>query len=130
MWVVPDASFHRAFRTYKRQAKTRSLSFDLTLEDFKKLVAQNCYYCGQEPELNSYSSDSKIRIPMNGIDRDNSSLSYAKENCFPCCGMCNLAKLDYTKEKFLNWIHRVADYQRLNTPDEPDWLAELEEEAA
>jgi hypothetical protein len=110
--IVADASFHRAFRTYRRQGKIRELGFDLSLEDFKKIVTQNCSYCGQKPALNSYSEDSKIRIPMNGIDRKDSNLGYTVENCIPCCGTCNLAKLDYPEEFFLRWAHRMASFQR------------------
>lgn len=140
--VVPDASFHRAYRTYKRQGRVRGLAFEIPLEEFKKLVVQNCSYCGQEPALNSYSEDSKIRVPMNGIDRKNSKLPYTLENCIPACGTCNKAKLDYSEQDFLKWVNRTAVFQidRLikstsKTPgiciegvSKPDEEFELEEE--
>ena len=140
--VVEDASFHRAYRTYKRQARTRNLKFELSLEEFKNIVIQPCFYCGQLPVLNSYSSDSKIRIPMNGIDRRKSDQSYTPENCIPCCGTCNLAKLDHAEQDFVSWTIKVAEFQHTKLihgiskepatvhygkpKPEDEWLSELE----
>lgn len=120
---VPDSAISRAFRTYMRQAKIRGLDFDIPKDRFKELILLDCYYCGLPPEVNSYSEEAKIKVPMNGLDRVNSDLPYTETNVRPCCKMCNLAKLDYPEHVFLNWIHRVADFQKNQI--ESDWLSDI-----
>lgn len=110
--ISQDAAFGRSIKAYRQQAKRRDLDFNLSFEEFKNLSIQDCHYCGREPMLNSYSSDVVVKIPLNGVDRVNSDLSYSLDNCVPCCGMCNRAKLDYPKDLFFAWIHRVSDFQR------------------
>ena len=110
-YCVPEAALHRAYRTYKRGAIRKQVSFSLTFPDFSALVTQSCTYCGEEPSVNSYSADVKTKVPMTGIDRRNSDLGYFEENCVPCCGTCNLAKLDTSEADFKAWIQRV--YQHL-----------------
>lgn len=110
--VNPDSSTRRAFGMYARQAKSRSLSFELTFEQFKDMVTENCFYCGVEPRANSYSSESSVSVPMTGVDRLDSSLGYSPDNCVPCCGTCNKAKLDRTPQEFIDWIRRAADHLR------------------
>ena len=36
------------FSDYKHQAKTRGFIFDLTFDEFLKIVNSSCYYCGGE----------------------------------------------------------------------------------
>lgn len=134
--TTEDAAINRALRTYNRQADRRGLRFELSKEQFSALVRRNCFYCGKEPAVNSYSEDSKVKIPMTGVDRKDSSSDYTIDNCVPCCGMCNLAKLDYPRDVFLEWIQRVANHQNRikavqivdTKPEEDDWLAEMETE--
>lgn len=108
--VNPDGAFVRAFRTYIRGAESRGFSFLLTFEQFKDLVCRRCFYCGAEPEVNSYSDESKVPVRITGIDRRDSSLGYVLENCIPCCGTCNLAKLDTSESDFICWIKRAAKW--------------------
>lgn len=127
---VADSAISRGFRTYKRQARDRNKDFALDFKQFKHMVAENCFYCGKEPEINSCSSDCAIPVPMNGIDRYDNNLDYTFENCRPCCIMCNLGKLDYTIEQFIDWTHRVSDFQKNNmtNPADDEWLDGVGEE--
>ena len=84
------------FSYYKRGAKKRQKSFELTLDEFEKLIDGECVYCGH--------------APAGGVDRVDSNKGYAADNCASCCTTCNLAKLDTTAEEFKDWIKRVYSH--------------------
>jgi len=105
--VLPEklSVLHRIFRTYKRSAKDKKLSFNLTLEEFDDILQKNCEYCGETPK--EYNDGYR----RNGIDRIDSSIGYHQSNIVPCCEMCNRAKLDYTQSSFFEWVKKI--YQNL-----------------
>jgi hypothetical protein len=43
-----------------------------------------------------------------GIDRMNSDLGYIEGNMVPCCGICNITKMDYSAEEFISRAYRVV----------------------
>jgi hypothetical protein len=106
-YCVPDSALSRAYRTYKRGANKKEVSFQLTFPEFVFLTKQSCSYCGAAPSVNSYSEDAKVKVPMNGVDRVDSAQGYSLINCVPCCTTCNLAKLDTNVVEFMAWIQRV-----------------------
>ncbi len=125
-----EVSFKVLHTSYKKRAEIDELEFKLTLEDFKKIVSQNCAYCGLEPKkYNTYVHDGNksraIRqesvdrawIKANGIDRIDPDIGYILENCTPCCSQCNYAKSDYTKEEFLEHNKRLYNYQKAKNVD-------------
>ena len=73
------------YGTYKTSAKTRAISFDLTMEEFLTYWQADCSYC-------------KRPIPTVGIDRIDSDIGYTLANCVPCCTICNLMKSDHSLE--------------------------------
>lgn len=79
--------------SYKGNAKTRNLKFDLSLEEVKLLVDSDCYYCG----------DSNSR----GIDRVNNNDYYHKNNVIPCCKTCNFMKNNSTTQDFFKKIKEI-----------------------
>ena len=89
------------YANYKGSAKRRGIKFELTLEDFKVLWQQPCYYCGG-------------LIDTIGVDRINSSLNDTLDNIRPSCGMCNVMKLDSDTDIFLNKIKQIYDHLRLS----------------
>lgn len=106
---VGQAAINNYYKCYKSSAKYRKIEFNLSKEDFTKLIFQNCYYCGIIPsKVHPASSTRNIngRILVNGIDRINSKLGYNHENCRSCCEQCNRAKLDYTEKEFDDWLYR------------------------
>lgn len=110
--VNPKSAIVRSYGMYRRQAASRKLEFRISFETFESIVNQPCYYCGAAPRLESCSAQSKVSVPMNGIDRSDSKQGYFETNCVPCCSTCNLAKLDSSKEDFVAWILRAADNLR------------------
>jgi hypothetical protein len=86
------------YRSYVNRAKVKGLEFFLSFEEFKELINQPCKYCGS--------------IDSIGVDRQNSTIGYNKENSVPCCSICNYMKLDRSEEVFLSHVDRVASHQR------------------
>lgn len=85
-----------SYKTYKYNANTRGLVFPITLEEFSRLRDKPCFYCG----------DSGV---PNGLDRVDNSLGYLIENVVPCCSQCNVMKLDYDLESFLEKCRKIAE---------------------
>lgn len=102
-----EAAFNKVWSSYKNHARRRNYSFNLTKEEFKTLVQENCDYCGAEPS-NVFSSGSNTgKYTYNGIDRVENSQGYSIDNCVPCCKTCNYAKQGMSKSEFLSWVERV-----------------------
>jgi hypothetical protein len=105
-----EASFNDLFYTYRRNAKTRNIKFELTKDQFREFTKQNCYYCGSKPLLVMKKNVYNGNYVYNGVDRKNNNEGYTVENSVPCCYMCNHAKKNHTQKDFLDWIKRVTLY--------------------
>lgn len=81
---------------YKKGARIRDLDFELEKEEFDKLVIDKCFYCGE-----------KDNVKLNGVDRINSEIGYNKDNCVPCCSMCNYLKNNLSQDEFFNKIKHI-----------------------
>lgn len=102
-----DALSKIIFRDYRHRAKYDEMEFTLTWEEVKSTISKHCYYCGCPPE------NTKTRMgrthPYNGIDRIDSSKGYTQDNIRPCCGICNVMKLDLTETEFKNKIVNIYE---------------------
>jgi hypothetical protein len=101
------------YRNYKQTAIRRSISFNLSLEEFKPFLSQNCIYCGNPPQPSIFSGSEKYgrkekQFSYNGIDRVDSNADYVLDNCVTCCSICNRAKSDMSLEDFKNWIKQLV----------------------
>lgn len=109
--ALPDnvAGIRNTIRVYKQGARARNLEYSLTNEEAISFFKSDCFYCGGSPS-NIYKSKSKTGKDFlyNGIDRKNNSKGYYKENCVPCCKICNYLKKDMEFEEFLGLIFRIA----------------------
>jgi hypothetical protein len=76
----PDSTY----KQYKRGAEQRGLSFLITLDDFKKITAEPCFFCGE----------------------------YELPNCRPCCGPHNRSKGEMYGPDFIELCLNVADHVR------------------
>jgi hypothetical protein len=114
---VDNSAFNKLYSQYKQSAKSRTIvEFKLTKNDFKKITKSNCYYCGIKPNqlivTNRNKSKEIIKTYLhNGIDRIDNEKGYTIDNCVPCCTICNKAKNNFSKEFFLEWIDRIANFQ-------------------
>lgn len=108
-----DSVLHVYYNTYKDNAETRNLPFELTFSQFKEIINKDCYYCGEPPSernhLNHYKNFNDL-ILVNGIDRIDSQKGYTLDNCVPCCSMCNRMKNNYSIDQFKNKIAQIYKY--------------------
>jgi len=94
----------RYFSTYIKCAKIRNIGFELTKEEFEKLVLQPCYYCGESKEGE-----------VIGVDRLDSLMKYTINNCVPCCKTCNFMKGTLSMSRFIQHSHKIAKHISLDS---------------
>jgi hypothetical protein len=113
-WQLPCGQAARnnlAFQ-YKKGAERRNLEFNLTIEEFEKIVTGDCYYCGVSlPALAKGLGKSSGDFKYTGIDRKNNLIGYVKYNCVSCCWMCNNMKGSSNEKDFLLHIKKIYEYQ-------------------
>lgn len=103
-----EASKNEAYGIYKRRAKLRNYTFELTFRDFIKETQKPCYYCGQEPSNCVKSKTGNGDYVYSGIDRIDNSKGYILGNCVPCCGKCNLMKMHLGFDEFISHVERIC----------------------
>lgn len=104
-----QSAVNELYNRKKYDAKRRGLSFELTIEHFRKLIESNCVYCDAMPtevKIQKY-----YNYFFNSIDRVNSFKGYTYNNCVPACMNCNRAKWQMDIDTFRNYIKVV--YQHL-----------------
>ncbi len=95
---------------YKRHARDRGLSWELSYEDVERLIKAPCFYCGAFNSNHKVTKNCKEGFDHNGIDRIDSAAGYVPDNVVPCCKTCNSAKLDMSQREFISWIQRAAEH--------------------
>lgn len=105
-----EATFNQLWLRYSSGAKNRNIEFNLTKNEVKNITQQSCYYCGIKPSQIIKSDCENGDTIYNGIDRLDSSKGYSLDNCVPCCGKCNTAKMAMSRDDFLSWIENVYNY--------------------
>lgn len=112
---VEDARCSVLHSNYRSKCKLKNWEFNLTFNEFKKLVMSNCHYCNLEP--NKFRKDIAktrqgiSRTYFNGIDRIDSSKGYTLNNVVPCCEDCNKAKRNLSYVQFLDLIKRIYEFK-------------------
>lgn len=102
--------FEHFLSQYKKGAESRKLEFNLTNEDFSRLIDAPCYYCSSPPrEYKLGTSKIPKTITANGIDRVDSSLGYTPANCATCCTTCNVMKMNLSQEAFLERVKKIYE---------------------
>ena len=96
----PDAfANHKGstYKAYKYQANKRGYEFDMTEEDYYKLIHEACYVCGKKSDENH----------TNGIDRFDNEKGYTFHNSNACCTECNIMKKDFDFFLFLERLEKI-----------------------
>jgi hypothetical protein len=96
----PACHPERVFRRYQRQALERNLAFQITLEQFEKIVQEPCVFCGEAGD-------------PRGLDRRNNDLGYLPGNIRACCSVCNRFKSNLTEHEFLAHAKKITEHQEL-----------------
>jgi len=97
---------------YKRHAKDRNLSWNLTYEQVAKIIQEPCHYCGAVKSNRLITKSCKEGYDYNGIDRVDSAVGYEIENVVSCCKICNYAKSNINKKDFILWAIRIANHSK------------------
>lgn len=111
--------------SYKKAARNRGFSWNLSKEQFRDLISKNCFWCDNQPKpWNIYIKRDGTRsrkianekyieqawVNINGVDRINSGIGYEPNNVVPCCSECNIAKSDRSAKDFFEHCKRVTDF--------------------
>lgn len=107
-----ESLFNHLFNNYKREARRRYLSFDISRDYFKQLTSTNCFYCGCRPNQHWDASGNNGTYIYNGVDRKDNSQGYTIFNSVPCCKTCNLMKHTKHMDEFIQACQAVTDYQK------------------
>jgi hypothetical protein len=86
----------RKYSVYKNSAKSRSIDFLISYEEFYSMWHKPCSYCGSE-------------IETIGIDRIDNNIGYIIGNIAPCCTTCNLMKRKMKTEEFLSHVAKIYE---------------------
>lgn len=93
----------------------RGHKWRLTRNEFARIVARECVYCGAKPKRRFFTrkkarTESKERV--NGVDRVANAKGYTPANSVACCTRCNSFKSDFELKEFLRHVTRIAKYTR------------------
>jgi hypothetical protein len=108
-----ESAKNRLIAVYKKGAKRRKIEWNLSDEEFFKIIQEPCNYCGIEKNNNTkkISKHSYGHINFTGIDRIDNTKGYLYNNCVPCCRQCNMAKYIFTQKEFKEWIRRLVYFE-------------------
>lgn len=108
------SGFKYVVRSYKIGAGQRGIDFLLSESQIKVLTKSDCYYCGAPPSQEAFcvkqrtkEAHQRSKYIYNGIDRIDNAKPYVKENCVPCCRICNRAKGNLPAEKFISYLNQL-----------------------
>lgn len=100
-----ESSFIQLLAYYKRNARNAGIKFNLSHDQFQKLISSDCTYCGAPPskvvkKLNNVTV-------YNGIDRISPDGGYTINNAASCCKKCNFLKGSLSVDDFLSQVHAI-----------------------
>lgn len=105
--------FYDNYRIAKRGARLRNYSWNLTKEEYIKIVTQQCHYCGIPPSnFKGYPKEPNVGIWYNGIDRVVNSIGYEMDNIVSCCFTCNKIKGTMSVDELYVWLDRITSYRK------------------
>lgn len=79
---------------YKRDAKRRNYSWELTFDEFMSFWQEKCSYCD-------------VPIETIGLDRIDNTQGYKISNVTPCCSSCNNMKADLEEDTFVLKVIKI-----------------------
>ena len=114
-----EAARNSLILRYKRSAKNKGISFELSDRQLSMLFKSSCRYCGRkETHVVKGQGMSSGDYPYVGIDRLDSSLGYTKENTVPCCWTCNMMKNTLSESDFIEHVRKIYYNNAVKLDDE------------
>ncbi len=116
---IPGAAFRELLAGYKRAAKSRSLEWGLSDDNFLALTSSSCFYTGLAP-AQVVEAASGEQYVYNGVDRVDRFKGYTVDNCVPCSSAINRMKFDLSQDQFIMLCHLVARHCKPRKNPEAD----------
>ena len=107
-----QSHWNRYYKYHLKDARTRNIETNITMDEFKEICQKDCYYCGAKPERKA-NKNLFGEIYKNSIDRIDSSKNYQKDNIRASCWMCNNMKSNYKEKLFLEKIKQINKHLKL-----------------
>ncbi len=103
------ANAKTVYNSKRKAAIKKGVLFEIPFEDWVKIAASDCYYCGKKPEqLHSNKSRQNYgHFKFNGLDRIIPKEPYIIGNVIPCCWDCNKAKSGLSQSDFYELIKKI-----------------------
>lgn len=98
----------RMLSDYRKSARLKGHTFQLSRQQVKSLGKDDCYYCGAKPSNQLKCSNGRV-ITYQGIDRLDNAKGYTPDNVVPCCIICNKMKKAMNEGDFLEHLHRITE---------------------
>ena len=111
-----EHSINSAWKSLRNNAKTRSISVDISKEEFVSIAKMDCFYCGEPPTEKIYHDQPSWSTParLNGIDRVDNSIGYTVDNIVASCYICNRGKMNLSLQEFKAWIIKLSQREWVN----------------
>jgi len=122
---VPKRLLDRLSREhFLKRGNNRIIDFQITLDELESLPHDKCKYCGTKLTFPRCTKDFRNRAYNASLDRIDSSIDcYCKTNTQWICKTCNLMKLDWTEDEFLEHIRKMSEeYLRRKREEEKDYM--------
>jgi hypothetical protein len=115
----PEQSYLRNIFNIQRcdaNPKHRNIEWKLTFEEWSNIIQQDCYFCGSKPMLKEGKMHTRvgIQVPINSIDRIDSSNGYILNNVRCCCTQCNYMKNRMDDNMFLTHVKKIWSHNFAN----------------
>lgn len=112
-----DVLTSQMFSYYKRNAHMRDIPWELSKEEFRKLVFSLCFYCNHVGRTKTKikwkrrkATDQEQELYHNGVDRFDNKYGYTITNSVPACKSCNMAKNNMQFSEFKEWINDISNF--------------------
>ncbi len=87
------------YSKYKARANEKGIVFDFSESEFNEKIKEQCYLCGKLPS----------QVHKNGLDRVDNDKEYSESNVESCCGNCNMLKINYTYDSFIEKCKLICE---------------------
>lgn len=115
--TIEELTVAQIWEKYRKDAKRRGYSFELSREEVAEIIFANCSYCNRPPSNQQGKISAKVTrsngsrmgtAKYSGIDRMENDIGYVLWNCVPCCSTCNRAKHSLGYEEWMEWLKMIA----------------------
>ncbi len=111
---IKDLTISRVLCDYRKSARVKGYTFELSREHIAGLINKECYYCGVKPSNNLRQHNRMIAYQ--GIDRLDNTKGYTPDNVVPCCIVCNKMKKALSYDEFVTHVLKIASRFEVESP--------------